>query len=1092
MPYQGSKNKVFSRYNTAVLIVFFVIAVAALTVASFRYFNELNLHEQRLLADLSRQANSLNIKLQQSVQAITGIQRFANYYLQYPQELNVKPPRFIQEGKQYYLDMPAHDVVHQGKLLSGNITGTGFVKSFDLPMKQELAMASALTPAFVTAHKINPDATWFYYLSINRFINLYPWLGRSNWRYTDKLLASGNVYQIKKAGLNNKKFYWSPPFRDTASKSMKVSLGTGIYRDQQFIGALVMDMDLESMQKSLPELSSPEHGMVLINEKKEVLTYKSQESEEVSVGLSWSDIIPEEIAALTAAEFDQLADSAKVGQWLVQKHSLEVNGWTLLKFQPYHDFTSPVFDNFVFIFSVLFTGLMAFLGLVYFMTRTTFIKPATEFISHIENCAQGDPGKVKPTADWLHWFQIVEDIFSQNRSLLQQLKEQNAVLDSRVSEKTQALLEKSEQHQRDYALLRSVMNAIPELIIFNDPSGQLIGCNRAFEKFVSQSEFGMLGQQAHQLLPLALGEVMHELARLPNPDNEINGHQRIIKSGELTFELFSGNFFSETGIELGSISIFRDVTSQYAIQSALQQAKEQAEEANEAKSQFLANMSHEIRTPINAIQGMMSLLAKTRLNSHQQHYLDSAANAASSLLHLIEQLLDLSKIEAGKMVISREKTDLDLMVDKALKLNVILANKKNLPVTVDIQADVPRFVETDEMRLVQVLVNLLNNAVKFTHEGTVSLSVELTRQSKNQLWILFRVKDTGIGIEADKQGKLFDAFSQADESMTREYGGSGLGLSICQEIVTLLGGSIRLQSRFGQGSEFSFELPFSRVDSGEAKQEVMQDITLCTLGFALPESLLAVIEDIGWQHREIECIEMLDSLNRQQVLLLESEYLVTTCDEFVREISAKSRKNLLLLGVCQPMLTEITEQTSQQLDKLKIPYLLLEKPLYRNSLHALVAHFQQQPQLTAQVEEADVKTLIEEAADSLDLTGIRVLLVEDNLVNQMVASELLTNMQASVIIADNGQKAIESLAEHEVDVILMDIQMPVMDGLTATKQIRSQDKYRELPIIAMTAHARDEDREKSFAVGMNKHISKPVKVDVLRRSILEVVKSVAV
>ena len=1090
MPYQGSKNKVFSRYNTAVLIVFFVIAVAALTVASFRYFNELKVHEQRLLADLTRQADALNNKLQQSVQAITGIQRFANYYLQYPQELTVKPPRFIQEGKQYYLDKPAHDVIHQGKLLSGNITGTGFVKSFDRQMREELAMASALTPAFVTAEKINPDATWFYYLSINRFINLYPWLGRSNWRYTDKLLASGNVYQIKKAGLNNKKFYWSPPFRDTASKSMKVSLGTGVYRDQQFTGALVVDIDLESMQKSLPEPSSPEHGIVLINEKKEVLTYKSRASAKVALGLSWSDIIPQEIAALTAAEFDQLADSAKVGQWLVQKHTLPVNGWILLKFQPYHDFTSPVFDNFVFIFSVLFTGLMAFLGLVYFMTQSTFIKPATEFISHIENCAQGDPGKVKPTADWLHWFQIVEDIFSQNRSLLQQLKEQNAVLDSRVSEKTQALLEKSEQHQRDYALLRSVMNAIPELIIFNDPSGQLIGCNRAFEKFISQSESGMLGQQAHQLLPLALGDVMYDLARLPNPDNEINGHQRIIKSGELTFELFSRNFFSETGIELGTISIFRDVTSQYAIQSALQQAKEQAEEANEAKSQFLANMSHEIRTPINAIQGMMSLLAKTRLNSHQQHYLDNAANAASSLLHLIEQLLDLSKIEAGKMVITREKTDLDLMVDKALKLNVILANKKNLPVTVDIKADVPRFVETDEMRLVQVLVNLLNNAVKFTHEGTVSLTVELSRGGREQVLVLFRVKDTGIGIEASKQGKLFDAFSQADESMTREYGGSGLGLSICQEIVTLLGGSIRLQSEFGQGSEFSFELPFTLAQNGGEQEQARKDITLCSLGFSLPPSLVQAIELTGWQHAEIDGIAELDRFDRQQVLLLESDYLASICDEFVREISAKSRENLVLLGVCQPMLTEINEQTSKQLDKLKIPYLLLEQPLYRNSLHALVAHFQQ-PQQPALLEKEEViEDVVEEKTDPLDLAGIHVLLVEDNLVNQMVASELLTNMQARVTIADNGQKAIEALAEHEVDVILMDIQMPVMDGLTATRQIRAQEKYRDLPIIAMTAHARDEDRDKSFAVGMNKHISKPVKVDVLRSSILEVVKGV--
>ena len=1088
MSYQGSKIKVFSRYNTSVLIVFVVIAVAALSVASFRYFNELKLHEQRLLVELTEQAKLLDRKLQQSVQAIKGMQRFANYYLQYPQELNVSSPKFIQKDNRYFLDKPVHDVINQGKLLSGNITGIGEVKSFTRLHRQELAMASALTPAFVTAQRTNPDVTWFYYLSINRFINLYPWLSQENWRYMDSTLAkSGIVYQLKKSGLGSDHSIWSPPLRDTASNGMTVSLGTGVYRDQQLVGAIVFDIALENMRKNLPEMSFAEHTMVLVDGKKEVLVFKNQELNKSTAEVSWLDIVPQEVAALSSLEFDQLEDSAKVGQWLVQKHRLPVNGWTLLKFQPYHDFTAPIFENFVFIFAVLFTGLLAFLGLVYFMTRSTFIKPATEFISHIENCAQGDPGKIKPTSDWLHWFKIVEDIFSQNRSLLQQLKEQNAVLDLRVSEKTQALVESSEQHQRDYVLLRSVMNAIPELIIFNDPRGQLIGCNRAFEKFISQSETNMLGQLANQLLPAALGEVMFELSTLPNPASEINGHQRIVKSGELTFELFSRNFFSEAGIELGTISVFRDVTSQYAIQTALKTAKEQAEEANQTKSQFLANMSHEIRTPINAIQGMMSLLGNTSLNAHQHHYLDNARNASSSLLHLIEQLLDLSKIEAGKMVITESLINFDDMVDKALKLNVILAHKKNLSVTVDIKANVPKFVKTDEMRLVQVLVNLLNNAVKFTHQGYVSLEIEQVSSTLQQTVILFTVKDTGIGIAKNKQADLFDAFSQADESMTREYGGSGLGLSICQEIVNLLGGSITLESELGQGSEFRFELPFSLVGDNHSDYdtELPKNIKICTLDFNLPESLITAISAIGWQHNVINNVQQLvkNSVDQQVVLLLESEYLVKTCDEFFRFIDDKAQENLVLIGLCQPMLTEITEQTSQQLVRIKTPYLLLEKPLYRHTLHTLIQHFQALELDSQSLESAN------SIGDEANLDNIKVLLVEDNLVNQMVAKELLSNMKASVLIADNGQIAIDLLAKHEVDVVLMDIQMPVMDGLTATKQIRSQKKYQHLPIIAMTAHARDEDREKSFAAGMNNHIAKPVSVQILRNTILEVVKN---
>ena len=442
------------------------------------------------------------------------------------------------------------------------------------------------------------------------------------------------------------------------------------------------------------------------------------------------------------------------------------------------------------------------------MTKRTFIKPTTEFISHIEYCAVGDPGKVSPAADWLHWFQVVEDIFAQNRSLLLQLTEQNDVLDSRVIEKTKALQETSAKHQRDYALLRSVMNAIPELIVFNDPDGLLMGCNKAFERLANHSVEQMLGVNSANFMPTPLAEEIKVLNAL---NKNVYPQQALIKAGEFIYQGFCNEFTDEQGNILGTISIFQDVTLQQKTQSALEKAKDQAEYANRVKIQFLANMSHEVRTPINAMQGMMDLLTKTSLDTRQQHYLLNAQSASSTLLHLVDELLDLSKIEAGKMVVSQNAVNLPVIINKALKLNIANVDHQRVKIIVDMSADVPSNVISDEMRLVQVLANLFNNAIKFTEEGEIKLTIDVLSIDSTVAKLRFRVSDTGIGIASNNQNHLFKAFSQADESMTRKYGGSGLGLSICQQIIKLLGGKITLTSQLGQGSELSFVLPFQLV-----------------------------------------------------------------------------------------------------------------------------------------------------------------------------------------------------------------------------------------------------------------------------------------
>lgn len=1148
MFYQAAKKTVFRQYNTAIALAFVAIVLIALSISSYRYFSEVALQKTRGLAVLNIQATQLNDMLKQSVQAVTGIQKFAQYSLKFPSELTAKLPKLAQDDELFYLDQPRPDVLEQRKLFSGNITGFGNVHNFSELKKQEIAMANALTPAFVAAQQIISEATWFYYVSLEHFVNIYPWIGRDNWHFSEKMIINVHNLKIQKLQRYNNRIVWSAPYLDAAGKGMHSSLGMGVFRGQKQLGAVIIDINLARLHESLPELDTPEQGMVLFNEKNQILMFKHPGRPPLTAEISWQEAMPKSLQQLSFSNLSLFENSTKIDDWLIEKQVLPVNGWTLLKYQAYPEFTAPLFNRFVFNFAMSFSGLFAFLMLVNYMTKRSFIQPTTEFIRHIEYCAEGDPGKVKPSADWLHWFQVVEDIFGQNRGLLLQLKEQNAVLDSRVNEKTQALQERSLKHQRDYALLRSVINAIPELIIFNDSQGQMIGCNKSFEYLANKNEKEMLGIQAGLFLPIPLATKVPQTAQLTDIDFPQQG---VVEADENIYEYYSNQFLNDSGGILGTISIFRDVTEQYTIQSALEKAKNQAEYANQVKIQFLANMSHEIRTPINAMQGMMDLLNSTQLDSRQLHYLLNAQSAGSSLLHLIDELLDLSKIEAGKMLLNEETVNLALIVEKAVKLNVAAIHAKGLNMIIELAVDVPEFVITDEMRLIQVISNLLNNATKFTEKGEIKLNIDIIASSgihskdKNAL-VRFKVTDTGIGVAKDKQAHLFEAFNQADVSMTRKYGGSGLGLSICQQIVNLLGGEIHIESNIGQGSELSFVLPmsvpeqqliaFNKNQGGNYKIEeadcvIPLNIIICAIGQKLSHSLITTIKARGWKYLSLDSLVAIKegSFDAPIVLLIDEKTLAEQEPELLTNESTLCwQGKVKLLGICQPAMVQLASQTCQHLEALCLPYVLLDTPLYRYSLDKIQQNFmvdmvnesknsesrsQLMPlnsnatntQLT--IANGD-KSLLNKAIVNKErmttsvspgmsdgirdiekdnaLAGIHVLLVEDNLVNQLVAKELLLNLQAKVSIADNGEKAIEMLNGQMFDVVLMDIQMPVMDGLTATEYLRKQPEFKQLPIIAMTAHARAEDKAQSLASGMNLHIAKPVTGKLLLESILQV------
>lgn len=1126
---EGSHEKIFQQYNKSAIIFFVAIIHITFIVISYRFYIDRENYRNDKHTELTQYSSKINSRLADAEHTLTGMRDLAEYYLRFPSELSNKIPPLQQDGEYFYLNKSRYNLTSTSQVMTGSITGIGEISSFNSSLKKELIMANALTPALVTAHKSIKEANWLYYISMKKFVNLYPWVPRSIWQYSDHNLTHSLMLKIE-AENNRKKPFWSQPYVDSTGKSLYSALGMGVYLNDDMLGALLIDINSAGLYDSLPDISDQDHGYIIVDKNNHVLIHKNNSNIKLSTNTEFSDIAPKNLTQFNYQSLMPLNPISNIEGWILQKQTLPINGWLLLEYHKKSYFYKNINQKYLVIFIGFFLGLLSLLIAVYYMITKAFITPSKKFMQHIENCSAGDPGKIKPSVQWRYWFKIVEDLFGQNRSLLQRLRDQNNELDLRVKEKTQALLYKSEQHQRDYALLRSVMNAIPDYILFDDQQGRLIGCNQTVEKLLLQKEVDILGRQTKQFISHALSETVANSVYADVHSINLQSEQWTVSTADKTYEIYKAPFYGDDNLvdgkslALGNIILIRDVSQQFEINKALNHAKNQAEEANKIKSQFLANMSHEIRTPINAIQGMCFLLQQSQLNKVQGQYLDNAQTASNTLLFLVDEILDSAKVESGNMSILLARTELESIVSQVIRLNVSAIAGKDLKLNVSIDSEVPLQLNTDTMRLVQVLSNLLNNSIKFTEHGYIDLSISLHSKINEitkayQPIILFKVKDTGIGIEKSKQKSLFEAFKQADDSMTRMYGGTGLGLSISQHIAQLLHGEITVESSLGEGAEFTLSLPLcnalktdpkntleTTLENNEDNEEDNEifDAGITTLtthltGYAfinlsveIPLSLQQNFSDIKQDITNIDDVNELKRLDitHQKILLLDNvKYQQGLSDIELYIIS----QMVAIVALCQPITSIISKQLVEQLQSYNIPFLLLEMPLYRHAIvkiakeiNYLKIGFQadklEEPLQIKQQEmsaESKLQSLPEET-----LVGMRVLLAEDNMVNQLIATKLLESIHVNVVVANNGQEALDILSREDIDFVFMDIQMPIMDGLTATKHIRAQAKFKYLPIVAMTAHAREEDKQQCLAAGMNLHLTKPFTLDALRESII--------
>ncbi|HKW57671.1 MAG TPA: response regulator [Candidatus Acidoferrum sp.] len=678
------------------------------------------------------------------------------------------------------------------------------------------------------------------------------------------------------------------------------------------------------------------------------------------------------------------------------------------------------------------------------------------------------------------------------------LQHANDDLELRVQARTQELkvevnerIRAEETLSEERKVLRALIDNVPDFMYVKDAECRFVLANESVARQMgAQSSDELIGKSDFDFYPRELATTFFEdeqrVIRSGRP--EVNREEVGLDSHGKVSQVLTTQvpLRDKNGNVTGLAGIGRDITHIKKAQEEMQKAREAAEAASRAKSEFLANMSHEIRTPLNGVMGMTDLALETELTAEQREYLETIKMSGDALLTVINDILDFSKIEAGKIDLEAADFNLRESLETTLKTLALRADEKGLELLCEVAPEVPEVVHGDASRLRQIVINLVGNAIKFTERGEVAVRVRVESKDAKDVLLQFIVADTGIGIPKDKFEAIFAPFSQADTSTTRKYGGTGLGLTISTRLVRMMGGRIWVDSEVGQGSQFHFTM---RLGISEAKE-----IKLGTI--ASPEVLrsvrVLVVDDnqtncrilegmlSRWDMRPtsafggepaLRCLSAARDAGEPFKLILADMHM-PDMDGFSLVEEIRKRPGLSTATIM--MLTSAGHRgDAARCQELGISAYLL-KPIRQSELREAIGRV-----LGARTEEGVIPLVTRFSLHDAREPGmfLHILLAEDNLVNQRLAVRLLEKRGHSVVVASTGLEALQALEKERFDLVLMDVQMPEMDGLEATASVRAKEKHTGLhqPIIALTAHAMKGDREKCLAGGMDGYLSKPIR-----------------